>query len=163
MDALNQLWRHIGLWLVGLGSARLGFGLLRRLARFGCSIFPKFLLRLLPVLNCCSTFGRSMFVKFVGAPGDLRSRIGRRLGVGFWFSPGLSLGCFIRRRRRFFFRLRLSGLGINLGLFRLGVRRRRGFFCGLRLVGLCFSLRQSDPCNRLSRVGLHRIQEPIAK
>jgi hypothetical protein len=101
MDSLDDFWRHIRHWLVfgfGLRLSR-SFGL--RFIRFGFRlrlaigfIFPKFPLCLLPVLNCCSTVGCSMFVEFVGPLGDLRSEIGRCFGLGRRLSIGLRLGYF---------------------------------------------------------------------
>ena len=180
MNALNKLGRCLGLRLVWRFGLRLSLGFRLRLElglglsfvrpglRFRLAVgptFPKLLLRLLPILNGCSTIGRSMLVKFVGSPGDLRSQIRWCLDVGFRVNLGLRFGCFClgsRRRRSLYFRLRLIRSVFNLRLFRLGFRRRRGFFFRLRLVGFRFGLRKSDPWRRLSLVGVHMVQDSIS-
>ena len=71
----------LGLWL-GLGFRRRGvsFGFRLRLT-FGF-IIPNLLLRLLPVLNCCTVVAGSLLVEFVGSLSDLWRQIGSCLGFG---------------------------------------------------------------------------------
>src|ERR1039458_2452421 len=91
MDALDELWRHIRLCLV-FGFRRrcvsLGFGL--GLVSFGL-IIPNLLLRLLPVLNCCTVVAGSLPVEFVGSLSDLWRQIGRCLGFRLWLGFSLRL------------------------------------------------------------------------
>ncbi len=187
MDSLDELWRHIRLWLVfGFRLWLVSLGFRRRLVSFNLCVWldlifrrrcisfghglrltfdfiiPNLLLRLLPVLNCRTVVASSLPVEFVGPLSDLWRQVGRCFGFGLGLvSLSFGLGCIglgFRLRLNFGFGLGLVSLSFGLRCIGLGFRLQLSFGFGLRCTGLSIRLSINFSL-RLGHVGLDMIQD----